>query len=290
MHHFTIRDIENLSGIKAHTIRIWEQRYNLLEPLRIETQHRVYNNNDLKKILRVAFLYHRGVKISKIASLRDDSLNQLVETQGDLKNSDYSINQLMEASIDFDEQKFSETLQYAFRVFGIEDGMTRLLFPYMEKIGWLWVTGHFIPAQEHFSSSIIKQKLLVAIDGLLNLTPANAPTWVLFTPENEYHEISLLYIYYLLKKYGKRCIYFGLDVSIELLVTLCQHTPVDVLQFHLTTNFLPLTVNAYLEQLAETFSSKKIIGSGRAVQSITHTPANIQLIHNPADFIKLIKN
>jgi len=167
MNAFTIRDIENLCGIKAHTLRIWEQRYQLLCPRRKAGNHRIYDNNDLKCMLRIAFLYHHGHKISSIARLNEKERNQLIlslTTGGD--STEIFINQLTEASIDFDQDMFDRILHNVILHMGFEKAIPKVIYPFLDKIGLLWLTGNVVPAQEHFASNLIAKKMHVAINGL----------------------------------------------------------------------------------------------------------------------------
>ena len=200
MNHFTIKDIENLSGIKAHTLRIWEQRYQLFIPKRKESKHRYYDNEDLKHILRISQLYHNGVKISKIAQLPASSIRSMaMEQYIGKQNADAYIHRLIEASIDFDEERFEELFEQALKQFGLEVTIIDVMYAFLERIGLLWLTDHVIPAQEHFASNIIKRKIISALDALKTKPSPSSGTYVLFTPEGEQHEIPLLLNHYLMK-------------------------------------------------------------------------------------------
>src|SRR5687767_14826166 len=146
MNHFSIRDIENMSGIKAHTLRIWEQRFQLCCPKRKASKHRIYDNEDLKHILRIAYLYHNGHKISRIAAMTENEIRSLaLETKPGAENCEIFINQLMEASIDFNQVYFEKILHTSLLHFGFEKAILSVIFPLLRKIGLLWLTGHIIP-------------------------------------------------------------------------------------------------------------------------------------------------
>ena len=148
MNHFTIKDIENLCGIKAHTLRIWEQRYNkLFVPKRKQSQHRIYDNDDLKELLRISFLYHNGHKISKIAELNPEQIQQLVETFSITEdNHEVFIHQLIEAGVDFDEEKFEKIVNGLVLRVGLEKSIINVFYPFLQRIGLLWMTNNLIPA------------------------------------------------------------------------------------------------------------------------------------------------
>jgi DNA-binding transcriptional MerR regulator len=188
MYQFTIRDIENLCGIKAHTLRIWEQRYKLIEPKRKESQHRLYDNEDLKKLLRVSILYHRGWKISKIAQLAPETLAREIHTGSGTEEYHYYIAQLVEKSIVFDKDGFVQELDRVIQVLGFEKCIVQVCYPLLQRIGLLWTTGHIIPAQEHFCSYIILHKIIAETD---KLPPPEktAPEIVLFSPHGEHPNI-----------------------------------------------------------------------------------------------------
>lgn len=275
MNQFTIRDIENLSGIKAHTLRIWEQRYNFMTPKRKVSNHRFYDNDDLKHILRISYLYHSGRKISNIALMADSEINEIITLENAINSDEFLISQLMEASIDFDEQKFETVLNTCFSKKTVENAMMNVVYPYQKKIGLLWITEHIIPAQEHFSSNIINRKLLVQIDTLTILPRPNGRRIILFTPLNEYHEIPILFIQYLLKKNGHTVIYFGVSVSVEDIEEYCANKSADELYFHLITNLSGHSVNDYVTILSNKFPNKKIVISGPITKELTIINSNI---------------
>jgi MerR family transcriptional regulator, light-induced transcriptional regulator len=279
MNKFSIKDIENLSGIKAHTLRIWEQRYNILIPKRKDSNHRFYDDDDLKSLLRVAYLYHNGIKISKIARLKEDELKQAaVETFSEDSLYVTYINQLLEASLDFDEDAFESIFDQALEREGVEIVMLKIIYPYLEKIGLLWLTDHVIPAQEHFTSNLINRKIISAIDALPNVYKDNNKKVLLFGPPKEYHEIPLLFIQYLLKKNGQKVIYYGSNVSIKQLEEYCSVKKVTHLHFHLITNLTTLHMNEYVLKLYNTFPNKNIVVSGPRVEEVTLDLANVKLL------------
>src|SRR5687768_14986156 len=191
MNQFTIKDIENLCGIKAHTLRTWEQRYELFVAKRKESNQRVYDDEDLKQLLRISFLYHSGYKISGIARLSHEEIQRTVEASC-LKedNHEIFIHQLIAASIDLDEERFEKLINCLVLRIGIEKCISNVFYPFLQRIGLLWMTGHVIPAQEHFSSHIIRKKIICAIDGL-DSRGQSSPTILLFAPAGEFHEIPL---------------------------------------------------------------------------------------------------
>lgn len=289
MNLFTIRDIENLSGIKAHTLRIWEQRYNFMTPKRKESNHRYYDNEDLKHILRVSYLYHLGRKISNIALLTDPEINEIISKDKANSGDNFLISQLIEASVDIDVAKFESVLNTCFSKNTVEHAIQKVVYPYLKKIGFLWVTDHVIPAQEHFTSNIIRAKILVEIDALPIVTKPHARKVILFTPVNEFHEIPLLFIQYLLKKNGQKVIYFGENVPLENIETYTTIKSADVLHFHLITNLSGFTCNDYVTSLTNKFPNKKIVISGPLVKEVTLVSPNIRKLESMAQVMEYVK-
>ena len=234
MQQFTIRDIEHLTGIKAHTLRIWEQRYGILIPKRKESLHRIYDNEDLKELLRISFLYHNGWKISKIASLnKDDIVKTIAGTEIDSKTYKSFIVRMIEAAIDFNEASFTDLLNELIGSIGFESCIVNVCYPYLERIGLLWLTNNAIPAQEHFSSYIIQNRIIAETEKLAPKT--SQPEMVLFSPKGEYHELPLLFINYLLRKNGWNVVYLGSSVD-KAVVQELRHPTIRYFFVHLITN------------------------------------------------------
>ncbi|MBY0433434.1 MAG: MerR family transcriptional regulator, partial [Cyclobacteriaceae bacterium] len=209
MGKYSIKELEKLSGIKAHTIRIWEKRHRIILPERTDTNIRYYSDDDLKKIINISLLNNNGVKISKIANLSTDELVKQVHVLSENKsNTDIHIDQLVVAMIDMEEENFEKILAGLIIRYGFEKTIIEIVYPFLEKIGILWHTGNITPAQEHFISHLVRQKIIVAIDSLA-LAPKTSTRVVLFLPDEELHELGLLFHHYLVKKAGFRTYYLG---------------------------------------------------------------------------------
>lgn len=290
MNHFSIRDIENLSGIKAHTLRIWEQRYNICLPKRKESNHRFYDSEDLKSILKFSYLYHRGIKISKLAKFINTDLNGTAEAHFKMDNSnEHFVTRLAEASIDFDELKFEEVFNEAVSLHGMEVTVTDIIYPYLEKIGLLWLTDHVIPAQEHFTSNLINRKIIAAIDALEKNFKHDAKQIVLFAPEKEHHEIPLLLLHFLWKKNGHRVIYFGVNTTIKRMKLYIDEKPATHLHFHLITNLTSQTPDEYLATLSEEFPTKQIVVSGPVAGDVTGSYRNVTLLKSREEVLSFVE-
>lgn len=211
---YSIKQLEQLSGIKAHTIRVWEQRYQLITPLRTETNIRYYDDEQLKYLLNVALLLKNGDKVSKISKLSDDEFKAKVEhlyecaiSKDEDLNLDLDANDLVTAMIDMDAQKFDRIFDNSARHNGFEATVKHLIYPFLEKIGLLWAIDQINPAHEHFMSCLIRQKMMAAIERLDEST--DGKKFLLFLPEGEHHELGLLLAQYLIKKKGGRVYYMG---------------------------------------------------------------------------------
>ena len=213
---YSVAQVANLTGIKAHTLRIWERRYSFLRPDRTDTNIRLYSDLQLRKLLNVGILIRNGYRISTIDKLEDQQVNSLVTEilASPTKANDDDIDGLTLAMLELDEIEFD----YIFQTHVIRNGLTetiiKLIYPFLHHIALLWTTNKLIPAQEHFVSNLIRQKIIAAIENLPN-PPKSAPGIVLFLPEGETHELGLLLAYYLAKDLGWKVYYLGQNVPLE---------------------------------------------------------------------------
>ena len=261
MSAFTIKDLENLSGIKAHTIRMWEQRYNFLKPQRSCTNIRYYTNDDLKTLLNVALLNKFGYKISHIDRMRSD---EICATILSLKEAaalqERYVNELVREMIDMETDKFESIINKYIELNGIERTINEIIFPFLEKIGILWQTGHIVPAQEHFVSNIVRQKLIVAIDGL-KCVRTGKPC-LLFLPEGEHHELGLLFLHYLLKAQEKKVIYLGTNVPMKDVESIVMTMKPELAFIHLTGAMSNPTLEKLLNAIKQRMPELPTIISG----------------------------
>ncbi|MEK9614518.1 MAG: MerR family transcriptional regulator [Flavobacteriaceae bacterium] len=220
---FSIKNLENLSGIKAHTLRIWEKRYNLLEPERTDTNIRRYSLESLKKLLNVTLLYNNGFKISKIANLSEEEIPELVRSIALKSNSEQvSINAFKLAMINFDYELFDTNYDEIMNVNDFEYVFIKIFMPLMKELGILWQTGAISPSHEHFITNLIKQKIHIETESLQRekVRKDNHPIFALFLPENEIHELGILYLNYLILANGHRTIFLGQSIQNSSLETL----------------------------------------------------------------------
>ena len=220
--NFSIKNLEHLSGIKAHTIRIWEKRYNLFEPERTDTNIRLYNLENLQKLLNVTLLYNNGYKISKIALLSPQEINENVHKLTINKNADdWSIGLFKLAMINFDQRLFTKTFNDLLEQFSFSEIFKNVFVPLMNELGVLWQTNSISPSHEHFITSLVKQKIHAMCEDLQQKSTRRTDRrFVLFLPDNEIHELGLLYLQYEVLNNGFQCVFLGQSVPIESLSNL----------------------------------------------------------------------
>ncbi len=215
MQTYQINDLERLTGLKAHTIRIWEKRYGLISPDRTTTNRRNYTDAQVRKLLNVTTLIAQGHKISKIAGYSEDEIFEYIKQQAERDQLDSVgagyINDLIKCMLSLDEVGFEKIFSSAVLRYGLFDAMLKVVYPFLKKTGVLWCINKTAPVQEHFASSIVRRKLMAAIDGLM--PPAiSDPTFLLFLPPNEWHDVGLLFSNYILRSKGIKTIYLGQNV------------------------------------------------------------------------------
>ncbi|MBT8186372.1 MAG: MerR family transcriptional regulator [Croceitalea sp.] len=246
---FSIRDMENLSGIKAHTIRIWEKRYNLFSPERTSTNIRTYSLKSLQKLLNITLLYHNGYKISKIAKLQDAEIPVIVR-EIVAKNSEksHAINAFKLAMINFDQTLFFNTYNSLLAERSFREIFNEVFIPLLNELGLLWQTNTISPSHEHFVTNLIKQKIYINTEKLQIIEPTRKDkVFVLFLPENEIHELGLLFLNYEIILKGYKSIYLGQTMPIENLI--------DLLKYYDNIHFVSyFTVSPTKEELSKYFA------------------------------------
>jgi len=257
---YSIKELEKLSGIKAHTIRIWEKRYNLIEPHRTNTNIRYYTDNDLKKILNVAVLNRQGIKISNIARLNDLELKEeIIRVSRSHYSNDTIIDSLVIAMVDLDEYKLEAIIEKSISRMGFTSTVIEILYPFLDKVGILWQSGDIYPAQEHFISNLLRQKIISATDKLPNTFNPKSKKFLLFLPEGEWHEIAMLFAHYLLKEAKQEVIYLGQSVPYSDVLAIGSAKKLDYLMVASTTAQPDFDFILYLKDLGGAFPDKKIL-------------------------------
>lgn len=250
---FSIKDLENLSGIKAHSIRIWEKRYDLLEPNRTESNIRYYDLENLKKLLNITILYNHGYKISKIANYSIEDLeNKVREFIGGKSKQEHFVNSLKVSMLNYDRNLFEHTYNSLITESSFKDVFVNILIPFLQNIGLEWQSNSITPAHEHFFTNLLKQKLLINIERVQQVLPENPEeVFVLYLPLNEIHEFGLLYIHYELLLKGHYSIYLGQSVPMENLHSLQRTFKKVNFISYFTVKPDPDEVNDYVNQLQE---------------------------------------
>ncbi|MFM7023165.1 MAG: MerR family transcriptional regulator [Flavobacteriales bacterium] len=286
---YTISDLEALSGIKAHTIRIWEKRYNIINPSRTDTNIRYYSNDDLKLLLNISFLNKNNFKISKIAEMSAkeiaDNVNSINIVKSD--NSDY-IDNLIVAMIDLNEIFFEKIFSSTLFRLGFEKTIIEIIFPFLQRTGLMWQTGSINPAQEHFITNLIRQKLIVAMDSLPRNTNEKSPRALLFLPENELHENSLLFYNYILRNKGYHTYYFGQTVPLTDVTRIIEITNAGLIISVITTDITQKEFDALISELERLPRKVKILLSGRVVLNSQNKLAKRLTIFNDAQQLKTL--
>ena len=289
---FSIKNLENLSGIKAHTLRIWEKRYNLLEPDRTDTNIRRYSLESLKRLLNVTLLYNHGFKISKIAGLSDEEIPELVRSIALKSNSEQvSINAFKLAMSHFDYELFDENYNEILQHHDFQHIFLNVFMPLMRELGILWQIFAISPSHEHFITNLIKQKIHLQTESLQRTKARrnDHPPFVLFLPENEIHELGLLYLNYLILNSGYRTIFLGQSIQNSSLETLYSYNSEYYFVTYLTVEpnkeeIMPF-VNDFHTNLLEGRNSKLLVFGPQQIEiDLTALPGQIELYRSVESF------
>jgi len=290
---FSIKNLENLSGIKAHTLRIWEKRYNLLEPERTDTNIRRYSLDSLKRLLNVTLLYNHGFKISKIASLNEEEIPELVRSIALKSNSEQvAINAFKLSMINFNYDLFDTNYNEILQHHDFQYVFLNVFMPLMRELGILWQTGAISPSHEHFITNLIKQKIHLQTELLQRKKPKRGehPLFVIFLPENEIHELGVLYLNYLILNSGFRTIFLGQSLQTSSLETLYSYNTKFYFVTYLTVEpnkdeIMPF-ISQFHENLLKDRDSKLLIFGPQQIEIDTDKlPGQVELFRSVESFI-----
>jgi DNA-binding transcriptional MerR regulator len=291
-----IKDLENITGIKAHTIRIWEQRYKLIEPHRTDTGIRYYDEDQLRLILNVSILNNNGFKISKISEM---SLEEIYDKCQQLSESvskyDGQIQSLISTMMTFDEKEFNKILSINILKMGIEETMIQVVFPFMDQIGLLWLSGSIHPAHEHFISNLIRQRLHVAIDNLNYSVTSESRKFLVFVPTGENHDISIMFANYVLRSRGHEVIYLGTQTPFEDLYTIFDMRKPDFIFSIITALNSNVSIQTFINNLGKHWKDTEILLSGNQIinRKDLKIPENVNVLNSPMalfDFLDQLKD
>jgi DNA-binding transcriptional MerR regulator/methylmalonyl-CoA mutase cobalamin-binding subunit len=285
---FSIKDIEAVSGIKSHTLRIWEQRYGIIAPKRTDSNIRYYDDDDLKFILNISILNRHGYKISEIAKMSKDLINETILQLSGHQNTNYDghVKNLISCMLSFDEYGFHKTLTTNIIQQGLETTMVKIVFPFLIEVGILWQVGSIHPSHEHFASNIIKQKLYVAIDGNVGRYADTRKRFLLFLPESEQHSIGLLFANYVLRSRGQDVLYLGQEVPLEDLKGAFVAQNPDYILTLLTSAHINIDKQKYIDEITRYWPHSQLLLAGiQFLDQSLKLPDNARVIKKMEDFI-----
>ncbi len=291
MNRFSIGDIESLTGIKSHTIRIWEQRYDLVTPKRTETNIRFYDDKDLCTFLNISTLNENGFKISEIAKMTETELGEKVASISDLLNTScFQVNSMSAAMLSLNEKQFDQILNYNIKKLGIENTVLEVIFPFMRKIGVMWQTSKINSAHEHFVTHLIKQKLICAIDKLPTPNSEIGKRFLLFLPEGETHELGLLFANYLIKARGHQVLYLGQNLPCEDLYKVSSfYNPHFVLSV-LTSVLIENDVNNLIKRIVDKLPNWPLLLTGPLIlQNEINPIEGLTIIQSVGDLTEMLE-
>lgn len=291
MNNFSIKDVEALTGIKPHTLRIWEQRYGIPLPKRTATNIRYYDDEDIKMLLSVAMLNRHGHKISKITRLSREELDQMVmDLTMNATDQLVQIESLTKAMFSLDEIAFEKILSSNILQHGMETTFMEVIFPFLGRVGMMWQTGSVNPAYEHFITNLIRQKLFVAVDGQPKNISATGKKFLLFLPTHEPHEIGLLFANYLIRSKGHHTSYLGANLPMDDLNPVMSIYKADFILTVLTSAIASQTPMHVANKLSSDFPNAQILLAGHQLfQANIHLPKNVRVLHAMNDLIQLLE-
>ena len=293
MGSYSIDQFSSITGITKFVLRTWENRYAYLKANRSETNIRIYTDDMIVRALNTNYLLENGYKISKISKMSEIELIKIIDEikvrQIEAKES-YYINQIIISTLEFSTSKFNKLFDEGILDFGILDFYKKVILTTLDRIGILWLTNRVAPSQEHFLSENIKQKLIVASD-IYFKKENKKETWLLFLPENEFHEIGLLFARFLLVKNGFNVIYLGSNLPYESLNQVDEKIKIDnTLMFSVSKSSL-ININSTIEYLESNFqSANKYIVSTEITAKMITKKSNINILNNVNSFINIITN
>lgn len=290
MSRYSIKEIEQLSGIKAHTLRVWEQRYSFIKPQRTHTNIRFYDSEDLKLVLNISLLKDRGYKVSRICNMPANDLQaEVIKIMDNKMACCEKIQGLTIAILELDEERFEKIISTNILHVGFESTMINLIIPFINKIRLLWQTGTISAAQEHFSANLVRQKLIVAIDGQINNSENINKKYLLFLSKNETCEIDLLLATYIIKSHNNKVIFIGKNAPLNDLVKIYENHNPDFVLTILTTFSTNCDIQKYAELLSDSFANATILLScNKVVDRNIDMPQNVILISGFQDLIEQI--
>jgi DNA-binding transcriptional MerR regulator len=290
MSRYTLFELERLTGILAPTIRVWERRYNIIKPKRTDTNRRWYNDEDLTKLINISILYHSGIKISQIARYSGSELQDKAEfLTRDSFVSDSHVKSLIVAMLSFDTRAVNEIMLKSIINIGFEETYSNVVFPFLRRVGIMWHTGSADTGAEHFVTNIFRTKLIFAIESLPQVNNPKSLRILMFLPENELHEMGLLFYSFLIRKKGHEVLYLGQSTPFSALTEAREKWNPDILVTGVLSDLSIAEPEKYLSDLSSIFRSGKILVCGSlADEPVIEKFQNIYPVRSATDLRKHI--
>ncbi|MBK7139202.1 MAG: cobalamin B12-binding domain-containing protein [Bacteroidetes bacterium] len=289
---YSIKDLERLTGIKAHTLRIWEQRFSLFKASRTKTNIRYYTNEDLVFIINISILNHSGIKISKISTMdKEEIWAKVLELNSIENNHEIILTKLKVALLQYNEFDFLSILEDQIKNIGFENTIIDICFPLLRNVGILWLTKSLEPAQEHFATNLIRQKIIAEIDKLDWRQSQKSQSFLIANVENEFHEIGIIFSAYLVRKNGFRVVYLGKNVPITNILDFIENNKPDYYISVFTSYPQQKEINGFVEDIRNRSKKVKMIFSGYQMQNWENKEnSNVITFQELAGFINFLKN
>lgn len=286
---YSIRDIEQLSGIKAHTLRIWESRYGIINPQRTETNIRYYGDEELRYVMNISLLNKNGFKISKIAAMSPEQVAEKVAAISEVSyEHETQLDAMTISMVEMDEGKFDHIMRFNTQKLGFERTMVEIIHPFLDKLSTLWLTGSLKPAQENFMSALIRRKIIAAIDRE-PLPRRTRKSFLLYLPEGERQELSLLFVHYLLRRRGFRVIYVGADTGLLDLADACDVYTPDYFYTIISETFARVSLKNYVDSVSKRFNQTTLLLSGyQPVAQKIPDSTRVRVIRSLAETLRFV--
>lgn len=288
---YQIKDLEELSGIKAHTIRVWEQRYKIIKPRRTATNIRYYNDEDVRLLLNVAYLCKHRYRISKISQMSyEEMVDNILAISRRGETYEHRVTEMVAAMLELEVEKFEHLVCDCILELGFENAMLRVIMPFLKKIGILWLTKAISPANEHYVSNIIRHRIIVATEAIIPDLHSESKKFLIFLPEHELHELMILFANYLVKSRHHRTIYLGQNIPFDNLKPVVDKTNPDYLLTSLTSYPSAEEASGYLQLLSSEFPGQKIFVSGQRISSVfLPFPQNVKRLEDFSELIAVLE-
>jgi DNA-binding transcriptional MerR regulator len=288
MRHYTLYELEKLTGILAATIRVWERRYSIIKAKRTDTNRRWYDDDDLKRLINISVIYNSGIKISTIARYSESELEEkVVSLTMDSSAFDKHINSLIVAMLTYNGNAVNEILLRLIISGGFEETFTNIVFPFLRRVGIMWHTGSASTGAEHFITNIFRGRLISAIDSLPPADDPKSKRVIMFLPENELHDLGLLFYSYLIRKMGHQVLYLGQATPFPALSEVNEKWHSDLLVTGVLSDLSISEPEEYLRNLSSKFKAQKILVSGSlAEEPVIEKYKNIFPIRTVSDLKK----